>query len=106
MNQVPFSLGLLPVVAWMLASKRVHAGPDKKRGACWAFFTGVLGRVGNIASYLALVRGGSIAIVVPLTCIFPLVTVIAAYFGLKEKLTRPQCAGLALAQVAIYPLST
>jgi transporter family protein len=106
MNQVLFSLGLLPVVGWMLVSKRVHAGSDKKRGGYWAFFTGILGGVGNIAFYLALVRGGSVAVVVPLTCLFPLVTVVAAYFGLKEKLTRPQCAGLALALVAIYLLST
>lgn len=105
MNQVLFSLGLLPVVVWMLASKRVHAGTDKQRGAFWAFFTGVLGGVGNIAFYLALVRGGSVAIVVPLTCLFPLVTVVTAYFGLKEKLTRPQSAGLVLALVAIYLLS-
>lgn len=106
MNQVLFSLGLLPVVVWMLASKRVHAGVDKRRGAYWAFFTGILGGVGNVAFYLALVRGGSVAIVVPLTCLFPLVTVIVAYFGLKEKLTRPQWSGLVLALVAIYLLST
>ncbi|HVX66935.1 MAG TPA: DMT family transporter [Bryobacteraceae bacterium] len=105
MNQVLFSLGLLPVMLWMLFSRRVHSGTNLRRGAWYALVTGLLGGAGNIAFYLALARGGKVSVVVPLTCLFPLVTVIAAYLVLKEKLTRAQLAGLVLAMIAIYLLS-
>ncbi len=105
MNQVLFPLGLLPVMAGMLLSKRVHEGAGKPKGGWYAVITGILGAAGNIAFYLALERGGKVSVVVPLTCLFPLITVLAAYVVLKEKLTRPQVMGLAVALVAIYLLS-
>jgi transporter family protein len=105
MNQVLFPLGLLPVMACMLLSKRRSVGSDKGRGARYAIVTGILGGAGNIAFYLALERGGKVSIVVPLTCLFPLVTVLGAYFVLKEQLNRTQVLGLAIALVAIYLLS-
>jgi transporter family protein len=105
MNQVLFPLGLVPVLGAMAFSKRVRVGSDKTRGAWYALVTGVLGGAGNVAFYLALERGGKVSVVVPLTCLFPLVTVAVAYFTLKEKLTREQVAGLFVALVAIYLLS-
>ena len=105
MNQVLFPLGLLPLMAGMLFSKRRNEGSDKRKGARYAIVTGVLGGAGNIAFYLALEQGGKVSIVAPLTCLFPLVTVLGAYFVLKEQLNRTQVAGLAVALVAIYLLS-
>jgi transporter family protein len=105
MNQVLFPLGLAPVVAWLAFTGRLQSGTCERHGAGWAFFTGVLGGAGNVAFYLALRRGGSVAVVVPLTCLFPLVTVATAYLVLHERLTAPQWGGLALALVAIYLLS-
>jgi len=105
MNQVLFSLGLLPVMAWLVFSKGVHSGNNKRKGAWYALITGLLGGAGNIAFYLALSGGGKVSVVVPLTCLFPLVTVIAAYFVLKESLTRAQGSGLVLALIAICLLS-
>ncbi len=105
MNQVLFPLGLLPIMAGMLLSKRVREGSDKKKGVWWAIITGVLGAAGNIAFYVALERGGKVSVVVPLTCLFPLVTVLVAYFVLKERLAPAQVTGLAVALVAIYLLS-
>jgi transporter family protein len=104
MNQVLFPLGLLPLMGWMLLSKRSREGSNKKLGAVHAFVTGILGAAGNIAFYVALERGGSVSVVVPLTCLFPVVTVIAARFVLREKLTGCQIAGLALALVSIWLL--
>jgi bacterial/archaeal transporter family protein len=105
MNQVLFPLGLVPVLAAMAFSKRVHEGTEKRRGAGYAILTGLLGGAGNIAFYVALQKGGQVSVVVPLTCLFPLVTVAIAYVVLKEKLTREQVAGLFVALVAIYLLS-
>ena len=106
MNQVLFPLGLLPVMAGMLFSRRVHEGANKQKGGWYAVITGILGGAGNVAFYLALERGGKVSVVVPLTCLFPLITVLVAYVVLKEKLSRAQVSGLAVALVAIYLLST
>jgi hypothetical protein len=48
MNQVLFSLGLLPVMLGMLFSKRVHSGTNRREGAWYALVTGLLGGAGNI----------------------------------------------------------
>jgi len=105
MNQVLFPIGLLPVMAGMLFSSRVHDGSNKQKGAWYAIVTGIFGGAGNVAFYLALERGGKVSIVVPLTCLFPLATVLLAYWMLKEKLTRSQLAGLVVAVIAICLLS-
>jgi len=105
MNQVLFSLGLLPPVVWMLFSKNLRTGVSLPKGGAYAFVTGVLGGTGNIAFIASMGVGGKAAIVVPFVGLAPLVTVILARAVLKEKITRAQVAGLALALVAIYLLS-
>jgi transporter family protein len=105
MNQVLFPLGLVPVMAWMLLrSRRIHAGPNTRAGSSWAFLTGVLGGVGNVAFYAALVRG-KVSVIVPMTGLFPLVTVLMARLFLKEKVSVAQMIGLVIAMAAIYLLS-
>lgn len=106
MNQVIFSLGLLPPLAWMLLSKNLRRTAGSPRmGAFYGFFTGMLGGIGNIALYLALARGGQASVVVPLVGLAPLITVILALLWLKESLNRAQWFGVFLAVVSIYLLS-
>lgn len=104
MNQVLFPLGLIPVMVLMLFSKRMSAGTNRRSGSAWALLTGVLGGAGNVAFYLALARG-KVSVVVPLTGLFPLVTVAAARVFLKEHISRLQLVGLVFAAAAIYLLS-
>lgn len=104
MNQVLFPLGLLPLMLVMLFFRRFAGEHSKRAGASWAFLTGVLGGVGNIAFYLALLDG-KVSVVVPLTGLFPLVTVAAARLLLKEQISRLQMLGLFVAAAAIYLLS-
>lgn len=108
-NQLLYTAGLAPLlifVAW-----NVHRGGSldkcegRKAGVSWAFLTGILGGVGNIAFFQALVKGGKASVVAPVTALFPMVTVLLALIFLKERLGRTQWAGLALAFVAIYLLS-
>jgi len=105
MNQVLFPLGLLPPVVWVLFSKNLRKGISLPKGGAYAFVTGVLGGTGNIAFIASMGVGGKAAIVVPFVGLAPLVTVVLARAVLKEKITRAQVAGLALALVAIYLLS-
>jgi transporter family protein len=105
-NQIFFTLGLLPLMLIMWRSPRVRGGgSQRKSGIAWAFVTGILGGTGNIAFFHALVIGGKASIVVPVTALFPLITVILAIALLHERISNLQKAGLAVALVAIYLLS-
>ena len=105
MNQVLFSIGVLPVMAIVLVSGRLAEGVNRRRGIFYAFITGVLGGTGNIAFFKAFSEGGKASVVVPATSLSPLVTVILGYFLLKERASGSQKVGLALAIAAIYLLS-
>jgi transporter family protein len=104
-NQVLFPLGLVPVTAVLLASPGLRAKAQWGRGAAYGLLTGILGGAGNIAFFLSLERGGSASVVVPLTCLAPLVTVLLATVLLRETLTRWQLSGIPVALAAIYLLS-
>ncbi len=105
MNQVLFTVGLLPPMIWTFFSKNLRQGVSLPKGGAYAFVTGVLGGTGNIAFIASMGAGGKAAVVVPFVGLAPLVTVIIARAVLKERITRAQLAGLALALVAIYLLS-
>jgi transporter family protein len=105
-NQVFFTLGLLPLILIVLRSPRNAAGGEGRRiGIAWAFLTGILGGTGNIAFFHALVIGGKVSVVSPVTALFPLVTVVLAVTLLHERVGTAQKIGLVLALVAIYLLS-
>jgi transporter family protein len=107
-NQILFTLGLIPLMLIVLRSSRApaaSAAPGRRAGMGWAFFTGVLGGTGNVAFFRALVAGGNASIVVPVTALFPLVTVVLAVLFLRERLGNAQKLGLVLALIAIYLLS-
>ena len=104
-NQIFFTLGLLPLMLLVLRKARARGARASKAGVAWAFFTGILGGTGNIAFFRALVQGGNASIVVPVTALFPLVTVILAVLLLRERLGKAQLLGLVLALISIYLLS-
>lgn len=108
-NQLLYTAGLAPLlifVAWTVHQRGAQEGREGRRaGISWAFLTGILGGVGNIAFFEALVKGGKASVVAPVTALFPMVTVLLALVFLKERMGRTQWAGLALAFVAIYLLS-
>jgi bacterial/archaeal transporter family protein len=107
--QVVFSVGLLPVVAVLLRSRRLKeggtAGSSRRRGMLYAFGTGILGGAGNIALYKSLGMGGEASIAVPVSSVYSVVTVILAFLFLKERVSNSQKLGLVIGFVAIYLLS-
>src|SRR4029077_8906231 len=72
---------------------------------CLAAVSGTLNALGVMTSFAALERGGKASIVIPLTCLYPLVTICLAVTFLHEALTRLQVAGVILAIVAAVLLS-
>lgn len=105
MNQVLFTIGLLPLLVLVIRSRRLAGGKNRRRGIFYAFITGILGGTGNILFFTSLTMGGRAAVVVPMTSLSPLATVILAFIVLREKISTSQVLGLALAFVAIYLLS-
>jgi len=105
LGQILFTLGLLPLVVVASLSKDLRSGNHKLRGAGYGFLTGIFGGIGNVAFFLALSQGGKASTVVPVTAMYPLVTVITALVLLKEKLNRVQLAGVGLAISALILFS-
>ncbi len=113
MNQLLFTAGISPLlvfVSWKVSKAgkgglAEEPGEGRRKGIFWAFLTGILGGVGNMAYFQAMVKGGKASVVTPVTALFPMVTVLLALLFLKERLGRVQWIGLALAFVAIYLLN-
>ena len=105
MNQVLFSIGLVPLLAWVFFSKNLrHAAGARKKGAAYGLLTGMLGGIGNVTFYLALSEGKA-SVIVPMIGLAPLITVVLALVILKESINRAQGIGLVLALISIYLLS-
>ena len=101
------TIGLLPVLI-VLAVTQLRNSDFKFRiweesgRALWlAFAGGVISSVGNIACYQALATGGKAAAVIPLTSLYPLVTIILARRLLKERLNAVQWGGIVASFAAL-----
>jgi|SRR5579859_5089001 len=105
MNQVLFTIGLVPVIILVVRSSRLAGGKNRKHGIFYAFITGILGGAGNITFFKSLTMGGRATVVVPMTSLSPLVTVVLAFLVLRERISASQVIGLVVAGVAIYLLS-
>jgi drug/metabolite transporter (DMT)-like permease len=101
-SQALSTLGILPVIVALGFSKRLSTIAHRHRGIGCAVGAGVLTCLGNVAYYDTLHRGAKAAVAVPLTALYPLVTVGLAVLLLKERLGRVQVVGVLLSLAAIY----
>lgn len=108
-NQLLYTAGLAPLLVFVaFAVHRRESGRSRSgraAGVFWAFLTGILGGIGNIFFFQAMIAGGKASVVAPVTALFPMITVLLALAFLHERLGGRQWIGLALAFVAIYLLS-
>ncbi len=105
MTQMLFTFALLPSAVVAALSRQVKAGTNRARGLGWGFISGVIAAAGNLAFYLALENGADTAIAIPLTNVYPLVTIVIAWFVFRERLNPVQAFGIVLALAAILLLS-
>jgi drug/metabolite transporter (DMT)-like permease len=105
MVQIVSTIGLIPFAVLLLFSKRLKKATDYKKGILFATGCGVFSAVGNILLYRSLAAGGPPSLVFPLTGM-PLLPVIAAPFLFKERISKLQGLGIALALTAIVLLNT
>lgn len=107
-------LVLLPLLAvrrlregdgWLGGADDLGSAGARAGAGAWAMAAaaGVLLGVGNILLVVAL-HAGNLAVVAVLVSLYPLATVLLAWAVLKERLSLPQVAGVALAIVAAVML--
>ncbi len=101
-SQAWSTLGTLPVLLIIALAKRPAPAGNPNRGRALGFAAGLLTAAGNLAYFAALSSGAKAATVIPLTALYPLVTIVLAVGFLREKLNPVQYAGIALALAAIY----
>lgn len=102
-NHALFTLGMLFTIPFVLGKIRKQA-PNKK-GIFWGIIAGILAVAGNLAVFQAFSSGGLAAIVIPLTNLYPLVTIGIALLVFKEKLNWLNGIGILLAIPAVVMLS-
>jgi transporter family protein len=100
-SQALSTVGLLPVLA-ILCARRPIRGDRLAAGLLLAGAAGILTCIGNAAYYDVLHRGYKAVTVVPLTALYPMVTVVLALLFLKERMNRVQTAGVVGSLGAIY----
>lgn len=104
-SQAYSTLGILPVAGVLLWMTKSPALWLSKRHVGIAFAAGLFACLGNLAYYDALNRGGRAATVMPLTALYPLVTVLLAGAFLRERLNRVQILGIFTSLASIYLLN-
>ena len=98
------TLGMLPVGASLLGTSGRRLERNL-RGTLFSMIGGGLSAAGIVALIAAYRSGGNTGVITVTTGLYPMVTVALAVSFLKERLTRKQIAGLALAAAAIVMFS-
>ncbi len=78
---------------------------DNLPGVGWALGAALLGVSGTVVFYW-LLRDAPASVVIPISALYPVVTVVLAFLILHEELTIIRIAGIALAVIAIWLLSS
>lgn len=100
-SQALSTVGILPVFLAFALTRDRSGRPARLSGVCFALAAGVVSGLGNVP-YYALLAEKEAAAVVPLTALYPVVTIALAAAFLGERVSRAQALGLALALAAIY----
>jgi bacterial/archaeal transporter family protein len=97
------TFGYLPIIGFLLVESGFKI-PWHPVGWSVSLAAGLCAALGVLCYYRAL-AGGAASKVVPLTALYPLLTVVLSYIVLKEHLGLRQLAGIGLALVAVWLLS-
>jgi len=100
-SQAISTLGVLPVLVALSWMPDAPDAGNRRRGIWLALGSGILSCLGNVACYAAL-NHAKAATVIPLTALYPVVTVLLAVPLLKERLNVLQWIGVVVSLAAIY----
>ena len=99
-SQAISTLGVVPILVALWSAKEAPSVGNRSRGILLAFGSGIFSSLGNIACYQALSHAKA-ATVVPLTSLYPVVTILLAVPLLKERLNGIQWTGVGISLAAI-----
>jgi transporter family protein len=104
--QAASTLGIIPVIImlWMMKDTPT-SGPRRQRGVLLALGSGIVSCLANIAYFEVFDREAQASSVIPVTALYPAVTVLLAMPILKERLSPTQLVGIGLSLAAIYLLN-
>ena len=98
-----FTAGMLLTVPFII--RKCTRATFNLKGFIWGCLAGCFAIAGNIAVFYAFIKGGQASIVIPITNLYPLVTIIIAVIFFKERLNWVNVAGIFLSLPAILLLS-
>lgn len=102
-NHLLFTIGMLFTLPFVM--KKCNRKEVNKKGIVWGLVAGLLAVIGNVAVYQSFNSGGLAAVVIPVTNLYPLVTIIIALLVLKEKMHWLNGFGILIVVPAIIMLS-
>jgi uncharacterized membrane protein len=102
--QFLFTTGTLPVALYLLIGRRFRLEKDPK-GIFYSVANGIVSAIGILALFAAFRTGGSTAVIMVTTSLYPMVTVVLVLVFLRERLKKTHYIGLALAAAAIVLFS-
>lgn len=103
MNHLLFTIGMLFTLPFVM--RKCKRSEMNVRGLVWGVVAGCFAIAGNVAVFYAFSNGGQASIVIPVTNLYPLVTIVIALLAFKEKLNLVNVAGILVAVPAILLLS-
>jgi uncharacterized membrane protein len=96
--QVISTIGVVPIALLLVASPNFSKRTGSLgKGIAYGALTGLCGSIGNLALFASLNLGGDASTVLPLSGVYPLVTVVLAMLVLRERLNVVQVCGIGLA---------
>lgn len=102
-NHLLFTIGMLFTIPFVIRKCKLQ--DINLKGIIWGIVAGILAVIGNIAVYQSFGTGGLAAVVIPVTNLYPLVTIVIALLVLKEKMHWLNGIGILVVVPAIIMLS-
>lgn len=103
MNHLLFTAGMLFSVPFVI--RKCTKASFNLKGLLWGVIAGAFAITGNVAVYQAFSNGGQASIVIPVTNLYPLVTIVIAIIAFKERLNWLNVVGILFSIPAILLLS-
>src|SRR5262245_42972491 len=102
--QALMTVGLAPAIILAARSRTAWTGRSLRRGFAFAFLTGLIACLANTAIYKAFTEGGPASIVLPVGAVYPVLTVVAAWGILREKIGLVQLIGITIGMLGVLLL--
>jgi len=102
-NHLMFTVGMLLTLPLVIGKCKIKEA--NRKGIIWGLVAGILAVIGNLAVYKSFGTGGLAAVVIPVTNLYPLVTIVVALLVFKEKMHWLNGIGILIVVPAIIMLS-